>query len=474
MKIFFSFLSSSFLKNKNLINMCSVILLTLTFFLFFQNFFNESGYWYDEWCTLLTSDPNSSLDIIYERHKGNSDKPLENVPILYYLTLRFFFEVFGFTSQNGRIFSSIFYVVSSISIYFLAKKNLNSSQSLFVASAFLSTPLILWMANETRVDMFLIFFSMLNLLIFFSIIKEFNLRNTFFLLTSNIITLSIYPLTISLIASQILFAIFKKNLNLFLLIIFSLIVYFYFNYEYLIDKSLNSGDHFATLHLNFFIGYFFNTFFGSIFFGFIYLLTFVFFLFKNFLKIYKNDLLFFIVLSIIITYLMVIISSLFVTPIAAPRYIIFIIPLILIFIYTNLFIYEKKVYLFPIFFILLISNVYINYDERHIKKPKIDETLLILKKFNKKNIYFEPQDKLFLNYISTVKNIKNFHIINNTDIPNLKLKNFAVICLNNPKFAFKVRPKENNKKCLKNYEGYKEVKTINFDDFLIRFFNKYD
>ena len=472
MNISFSFLNLSFLKNKNLINFCIVILLTLTSYLFFQNFLNESGYWYDEWCTLLTSDPNVNLQTIYERHRGNSDKPNENVPIIYYLVLRFFFEVVGFTSQNGRIFSFIFYILSAISVYFLAKKNLNVSQSIFISSAFLSTPLILWMANETRVDMFLIFFSMLNLLIFFNIIKEYNLKNTLFLLASNIITLSIYPLTISLIASQILFVILKKNLNLFLLITFSIIVYSFLNYEYLIDKSLNKAHHFATLHLNFFIGYFFNTFFGSIFFGFIYLFTFVFLLVKNFMKIYKNDLLFFIIISVIVTYLMVIISSLFVTPIAAPRYIIFIVPLILIFIFTNLFIFEKKNYLFFIFFIILISNIYLNYDERHIKKPKIDETLLIVKKFNQKKIYLEPQTKVFTNYMMTVKNINHFEIIEKKDILSLKHDNFILICLNNPKYQVEIKPKEDDKQCLKKYKGYIEIEKISYDDFLVRVLKK--
>ena len=154
-------------KNLNFLFGC--ILLILTTYLVFLNFINESGYWYDEFCTLLTSDPNVSLEVIFERHKGNFEKPNENVPILYYLVLRFFFDVFGFTSQNGRIFSLIFYLISSISVYFLAKKNLNASQSFFVAISFLSTPLIVWMANETRVDMFLIFFSLVNLLVFFNV-----------------------------------------------------------------------------------------------------------------------------------------------------------------------------------------------------------------------------------------------------------------------------------------------------------------
>ena len=79
-----------FLNNKNLIYFYAFTLFILSSYFIFINLINESGYWYDEWCTLLTSDPNVDLKTIYERHKGNSDKPYENVPIIYYLVLRFF------------------------------------------------------------------------------------------------------------------------------------------------------------------------------------------------------------------------------------------------------------------------------------------------------------------------------------------------------------------------------------------------
>lgn len=457
-------------RNLNFLFGC--ILLILTTYFVFLNFINESGYWYDEFCTLLTSDPNVSSEVIYERHKGNFEKPNENVPILYYLGLRFFFDVFGFTSQNGRIFSLIFYLISSIPVYFLAKKNLNESQSFFVAISFLSTPLIVWMANETRVDMFLIFFSLVNLLVFFNGLKKKNLGSYSLLFLSNILTLSIYPLTISLVISQCLFVILKKNLNLFLIIIFSIIVYFFLNFDYLIDKTLNKGHHFAILHLNFFIGFFFNVFFGSTFFGALYLISFVFFLIKNFVKIYKNDFLTFIIISIFISYLMVISSSLFVTPIAAPRYIIFIIPLILIFIFTNIFLFEKKEYFFLIFFIISISCIFFNYDERPIKKPKIDEAIKIVEELDEKKIYIIPQSSIFTTYISTVKNIKQFEIVENTDILNLRLNHFILVCLNNPKYEFETKPNKDNERCLINFDGYKEIVKINFDDFLIRKFIK--
>jgi len=461
-----------FNENKRILILYSLIIFFLSAYFIYLNFYNESGYWYDEWCTLLSSDPNVELEVIYERHKGNFEKPNENVPILYYLTLRYFFDIFGFTSQNGRIFSLIFYLISSISVYFLAKKNLNSSQSVFVAISFLSTPLVVWMANETRVDMYLIFFSLVNLLIFFNGLKKKNLGNISLIFLSNILTLSIYPLTISLVISQSLFLIFKKNFYLFFIIIFSIIIYFFLNYEYLVEKTLNKDHHFARLHLNFFIGYFFNIFFGSTFFGALYLFSFVFFLIKNFKKIYKNDLLIFIFISIFITYFMVIFSSLFVTPIAAPRYIIFVIPLILIFILTNIFMFEKKEYLFLIFFIVTISNIFFNYNERPIKKPKTDEVFEIVKNMNEKKIYLIPQDNLFTTYISTVKNIENFKIIKQTDITNFKLDSFILVCLNNPKYEFETKPEEDNKRCLINFNGYNEIEKINFDDFLIRKFIK--
>ena len=78
---------------------------------------------------------------------GNHENPYENVPAIYYLVLRFFFSLFGYTSENGRIFSIIFLVLSFISVYLLSRKVLDKSQSLFVSSVFLSTPLIFCMVN---------------------------------------------------------------------------------------------------------------------------------------------------------------------------------------------------------------------------------------------------------------------------------------------------------------------------------------
>ena len=170
---------------------------------------------------------------------------------------------------------------------------------------------------------------------------------------------------------------------------------------------------------------------------------------------------------------MVIVSSLFVTPIAAPRYIIFIIPLILIFIFVNIFVYEKKKFFFLIFFVLSITNVSLNYDERFLKKPKIDKALLIVKNLNENKIFIEPQSKLFTTYITTVKNIDDFKIINKSDVKTLRYNTFVVFCLINPTWDLNVKTKEDDGQCIKNFHGgYKKTNKINFNDFLIIKFEK--
>ena len=450
----------------------SIILFFYSFFLLSQNFFLNTGYWYDEWCTLYTADPNYDFEIFFDRLSGDEVKPYEHVPATYYLVLRLFFKIFGFTSENGRIFSLIFFILSTFSFYILLRNNLNKIQSLFISSVFFSTPLIFWMSNETRVDMFLLFFSMINCLIFLKCLNLNNKKNKFLLLFINFFTLCIYPLTFSIIISQILFSGLKKNYDLALIVLLSIILYFIFNYDYFIVKSSNFSHHFASLKLNFFIGYFFNIFFGSIFFGSIFLIFFVYFLIKNFKKFLNNDSILFSILVIATTYLMVILSSLFVVPIAAPRYIIFIIPFILIFLFLNIFIFEKKRIFVYLFFIISFINISINYNSHPIAKPKIDEMLKIVKKFNGNYIHIVPQDKLFLHYISTVKNIKNFKIIYEDNIKDEKILSFTLICLNNPKFAFGDHNMKINSLCLNTYLNYNEERMIIFDDFVIRNFKK--
>ncbi len=464
------------LNHKNSIIFFSLIIFFTNTYLIFLNFINESGYWFDEWCTLLSSDPHVNLETIYERHKGNFEKPYENVPIFYYLVLRFFFNIFGYTSENGRIFSLIFFFLSSITLYFFLKSFVKKDESFFITSIFFSTPLILWMSNETRVDMFVIFFVILNISIFFLILKNDKIYLKFLLLFINITTLSIYPLTLSIIGSQFLYLIFQKilkktnnDLTIFF-VIFSVILYFILNYDYFIERSLNRDYHFAKLNLNFFILYYFNIFFGSVFFGIIFFLLFLFFLISQNKKIIKDELLLFCLISIFLTYLMVIISSVLVTPIAAPRYIIFIIPLILIFIIKSLINLKNKNLFFLFLFLISILNLVTNYDNRHIKKPHTTEALNVISKYSVNNILVLPQSILYQNYISTISNIKKYKLfLDFNEIKENDVQTFAVLCLFKPRFA---GDESTNKYeyCNKNYDGFINFSEVEIPDYKIKFF----
>ena len=134
---------SKLLNHNNAITLYSILIFLLSSYFIFHNFFNDSGYWFDEWCTLLSSDPNVGLNIINERHHGNFEKPYENVPIIYYLVLRFFFSIFGYTSENGRIFS---YQISLVEIFlFLLLSTLKGAfQSMTMVINLLSEALIMW------------------------------------------------------------------------------------------------------------------------------------------------------------------------------------------------------------------------------------------------------------------------------------------------------------------------------------------
>ena len=465
------------LENRNTINVYTILIFFISSYFLYLNFINESGYWYDEWCTLLTSDPNVDLKTIYERFNGNSDKPYENVPIIYYLVLRFFFNIFGYTSENGRIFSLFFLIFSSISFYFLLQLFLKKRESLFATSIFFSTPLIIWMSNETRVDLFLVFFVLLNMLIFFLTLKFNRLNLKILLLTINVITLSVYPLTLSIIGSQILFLLIQKYLDksknflIIGLIILSVILYFFLNFEYFLERSMNRDHHFAKLNLNFFLLYYFNIFFGSVFFGLTFFILCIFFLFHKRKYIIKDQLLLFCIISIFLTYLMIIISTIFITPIAAPRYIIFIIPIILMFIFKCLFNYKYKNFFFLLLFCISIVNISINYDNRHIKKPHTAQALNLIKEKNFYNIIVLPKSVLFQNYISTISDIKYFNLFTNfEDIKNNDLKNFAILCLYKPRYAGDKYNKYEY--CNQNYIGFENFEEIKIPDYKVIFFNK--
>jgi uncharacterized membrane protein len=463
----------------NLLKKNHIFIFLCPFFLVY-NFIYDPGYWFDEWATLFSSNPNVSLNEIGNRIKGYETGIPENVPPYYYLILRFYFQIFGFTAENGRIFSIIFFVLAIFVFAILSKKLLGKNYFLSVLM-FSLNPLLLWMANETRVDTFLVFFCVLNLLIFIICINKYSFFFYFLLFISNILILSIHPLTFSIYFSQIIFLIFckyfkKKNYYfLFFLIICSFILYLLINHNYIADKLHNSGNHWANLNSHFFIGLFFNIFFGNIYFGAIYLLLFITLFFKNFNKMFLNLNNVFLLILIIFTYSMVIISSAFITPIAAPRYIIFLIPVLILWFNYNFFIlnssHSKNFFLYIFIFILAVSNIIFNNSSKPVKKPPIHNALSLIGLSDTSYIY--PGDDIYFNlYISTLRKVvnKKFYLIDKIDLQKKNINSFAYLCLNNPSFVVGKKKLLDDPNCNKNFNNFKIKNILIIPDFKIIIF----
>jgi len=473
--------------NKNSLRYYIFIAL-ISFSFLVYNFYFDQGYWYDEWATLLSSDPSVPINEIFLRMSGiyegkYSPGSEENVPAYYYLLLRFFFSLFGFTTENGRLFSIIFFILTVLIFCILSKDILGNKNHFFSIIILSLNPLLLWMANETRADTFVLFFSTLNLYFFFKSIENFKKKYFIFLALSNFIMLSVYPLTLSIFFSQIFFLFYKKFIlkniskkifiSYILIFILTFILYFILNYKYLFVK-LGIREHYATLHMQFFFGFFFNVFFGNKYFGAIYLLLSVILCIKNIKIFFKNETILFLSIIIISTYSMVIISSLYLTPIASPRYIIFIIPIFILWLIKNILFIEKiiknKIIIFSLIIFPIINILFTNHD-RPVKKPPIKEALNIIRDNDTKNIYVTDYKYYYL-YISRIGDVaKNkYKLINKSDIDSSNIEKFTHLCLNNPRFKVGnlILPDEEN--CHIRFNNYKLENIVKIDDFIITFF----
>ena len=117
--------------------------------------------------------------------------------------------------------------------------------------------------------------------------------------------------------------------------------YIILNKNYLI-YNLSRDFHYTLLYDSFFYNYHFRTFFGSKLLGAIYLLLFAYFLILNFKKLIfessNKNLIIYIILS---SYFLTLTYSIFRASIMSPKYVIFILPLILIWITINLSQYKN-------------------------------------------------------------------------------------------------------------------------------------
>ena len=257
---------------------------------------------------------------------------------------------------------------------------------------------------------------------------------------------------------------------------FSLLIYIFLNHEYFL-YHLARDEHYTKLYLVFFYSYHFRSFFGSIFVGGIFLSIFGILVLYNLKKIVfknnKENLLIFIILS---SYFLTIAYSIIGASVISPKYVIFILPLIIIRIILKILelnIKYKNYFLYILIFISLI-NFSLNIYNNPIDRPPTKKVLKIVSSSQTKKI-FTSESKVFNNFLKSHEDFKinDLEIYENLNLDSTK-NSFWFLCLNNPRFAKGDNnlPEEEKCKFFQNKKNYLLKDEIEIIDYILRLYEK--
>ena len=462
------------------------IYIILTIIAFLVRFFLLDGResWHDEWHSIYVSDPSISFSETMSRFygdKGNTTLP-EYYPPLYLFILKYTFFVFGYFDHVGRllsIFAGSLIIPASI---YLSSFFLNKRQSFFLGLLVIFNLFLFWQSAEIRAHSILVLFSIISIILFIKLLDEKKISISIVYYFLSVFVLSLWPITGAIFFGKTIFVVnkffIKKRLELRILVIFTfiLLTYIILNKNYLI-YNLARDFHYTLLYDSFFYNYHFRTFFGSKLLGAIYLLLFAYFLIFNLKKLIfessNKNLLIYIILS---SYFLTLTYSIFRASIMSPKYVIFILPLILIWITINLSNYKNGVsYLFILSAITIIFFA-ANINNYPMKRPPITKVLNLMIKNDSKNIIIEDTD-VFKNYVKTKKVFQDYNmlLLENRNKQEDNISNIWFICLNNPRYAVGNKKLDDAEKC-KNFKLKDLDFSLNYEhklpDFLLKKYSK--
>ena len=157
--------------NKNSINLYFFLILIffLSIFLRIGNDLSE-GYWFDESLSFYLSNP----DLTYKEFKFNYQNIIggkEHNPVIYFWVLKLYFQVFGYITENGRIFSALFGSFSVFVSYFYFRLH-DNKKSFFITILICFNIFLIWQSKEVRPASFVLFFSIFTNYIFITYLKK--------------------------------------------------------------------------------------------------------------------------------------------------------------------------------------------------------------------------------------------------------------------------------------------------------------
>lgn len=397
----------SFKINSN--NYISILLSIFTLLIFSLNQLNLEDLWFDELMTLWITNPEFTNLNTYKNIIAH-----ENTPPLYYFIIKFFFIVFGYDYEVLRIPNLIFHLFSIIFFFKILKKI--SSDSVFIYLAMMLFSLNSFLISYVQEGRVFIFFCLTSLCFVDSYLYILKERNNIRILTYFIfflfsfILLNTFIFSIILVGSVFFYELFYKkkdkvyfivNIVLIISIILSIIINIEF-YKSIIEFKATS---ISKPNIDFYIfNYFFKQFFGSKIMGYLFIIFFIFSTFLLFKKKNITETLLFLLIIIFFSYLIPIIYGYFFSPVLQDKYIIYIIPIIIIFIslgISKINNTKTKIICFFLLLIISIGNQSLKNFKKEIDKPQFVRIV--------KEIENQPGNK---NYVANFMDNKNIFFNN--------------------------------------------------------------
>ena len=379
---------------------------------------------------------------------------------MFNLILRLYFEIFGYKVEIARFLPAIFNILSIFIIIRLFVKITKAKSYILIFTLLAFNIYLIKYSQELRLYSWYLFIFSLNIFLFYKIINNENNNyksNEIFFLISSFLLILTHPFSLIIIFtySLFIFQIYKLKKKLTNNLLIYIIIINVFSLVFLIFFILNTTHHplwIESIDWKFFTNFFFSKFFGSRIVGVIYLLSFLYLVFKYLKENYKSARFeLFLIYIVFFSYLIPIIYSYLFNPALVDRYIIY---LVLIFILLiSLFIEnfknrQSKIILSIILILITLGNFVTETTfkqfifDRDVHKPDFKSSLKTIynsntyifalnleKTYLSKNeianafqAYIENYDKLD---ISKLKSI-NYLDFNSKDIEN----RIWIICLN--------------------------------------------
>ena len=469
-----------FFTKSNLLILISIF--ALSTLLRFYYFYHLDS-WFDEWNMIYTVDPNITNEETWKRFFGDrGDHVLpEYYPPINAFILKYFLKFTGYFTENARIYSLIFGCLSTFLVHILYASIAGNKKNYLAVFLFSINLFLIWQSNEIRPHAFVVFFSLLSIILFIHLINK--KQNIFFItiyIGISLLMLSSWPFTLTIFFGKTLYIFIHRNIKKislfkFFLIFFTILcLYIFFNYDYLV-YHLQRDSHYTILKLSFFTNFHFRSFFGSIFMGAIFLILFA-FMFLKYIKKNLHDednsnILFYIIVS---SYFLTILYSIFKAGVISPKYLIFVLPLIIVWISHKIkYLKFNKIITFLMVFFGVLNTSYFFF-KNPIDRPPFKKVINIISKSDSLNVA-TVDSSVFINALKSYKAFsKNKLVLIDLRSSKIGEKKFWLLCKNNPRFEVgnQIRPIEEKCKIMDNKKDYKESKNIKIKDFILKQFIK--